>query len=60
MPTFDVFLSHSSVDKPWVIQLKDDLLLRCPSSLLRTANPWHRSPSLRSPPQADRVPAPGA
>jgi hypothetical protein len=26
MPQFDVFLSHSSVDKPWVIQLKDDLL----------------------------------
>jgi len=25
MPTFDVFLSHSSVDKPWVIQLKDAL-----------------------------------
>jgi len=25
MPTFDVFLSYSSVDKPWVIQLKDDL-----------------------------------
>ena len=23
---FDVFLSHSSVDKPWVIKLKDDLL----------------------------------
>ena len=22
---FDVFLSHNSVDKPWVIQLKDDL-----------------------------------
>jgi hypothetical protein len=26
MPQFDVFLSHNSVDKPWVIQLKDDLL----------------------------------
>jgi tetratricopeptide (TPR) repeat protein len=25
MPTFDVFLSHSSVDKPWAIQLKDAL-----------------------------------
>jgi hypothetical protein len=25
MPQFDVFLSHTSVDKPWVIQLKDDL-----------------------------------
>jgi hypothetical protein len=25
MPTFDVFLSHNSVDKPWVIKLKDDL-----------------------------------
>lgn len=25
MPTFDVFLSHNSVDKPWVIQLKDSL-----------------------------------
>src|SRR4029453_7148076 len=25
MPTFDVFLSHSSVDNPWVIQLKDAL-----------------------------------
>ena len=25
MPTFDVFLSHSSVDKPWVIHLKDAL-----------------------------------
>jgi hypothetical protein len=25
-PQFDVFLSHSSVDKPWVIKLKDDLL----------------------------------
>ncbi len=25
-PQFDVFLSHNSVDKPWVIQLKDDLL----------------------------------
>jgi hypothetical protein len=25
MPTYDVCLSHSSVDKPWVIQLKDDL-----------------------------------
>jgi len=23
---FDIFLSHSSVDKPWVIKLKDDLL----------------------------------
>ena len=23
---FDVFLSHSSVDKPWVIKLKDDLI----------------------------------
>jgi hypothetical protein len=26
MPQFDVFLSHCSVDKPWVIKLKDDLL----------------------------------
>lgn len=26
MPQFDVFLSHSSVDKPWVIKLKGDLL----------------------------------
>lgn len=26
MPPFDVFLSHNSVDKPWVIKLKDDLL----------------------------------
>ncbi len=26
IPQFDVFLSHSSVDKPWVIRLKDDLL----------------------------------
>jgi hypothetical protein len=26
MPQFDVFLSHSSIDKPWVTQLKDDLL----------------------------------
>jgi hypothetical protein len=25
VPTFDVFLSHSSVDNPWVIQLKDAL-----------------------------------
>lgn len=25
MPQFDVFLSHNSVDKSWVIQLKDDL-----------------------------------
>jgi hypothetical protein len=25
MPKFDVFLSHNSVDKPWVIKLKDDL-----------------------------------
>ena len=25
MAAFDVFLSHNSVDKPWVIQLKDDL-----------------------------------
>ena len=25
MPQFDVFLSHSSADKPWVIKLKDDL-----------------------------------
>src|SRR5262245_31384673 len=25
MSTFDVFLSHSSIDKPWVVQLKDDL-----------------------------------
>src|SRR5438132_10045294 len=25
MSTVDVFLSHSSVDKLWVIQLKDDL-----------------------------------
>ncbi len=26
IPQFDVFLSHSSVDKPWVIRLKGDLL----------------------------------
>jgi hypothetical protein len=26
MPQFDVFLSHNSVDKPWVIKLKNDLL----------------------------------
>lgn len=26
MSPFDVFLSHNSVDKPWVIKLKDDLL----------------------------------
>jgi hypothetical protein len=25
-PKFDVFLSHSSIDKPWVTQLKNDLL----------------------------------
>jgi hypothetical protein len=25
MTDFDVFLSHNSIDKPWVIQLKDDL-----------------------------------
>ena len=25
MSTFDVFLSHSSIDKPWVIRLKADL-----------------------------------
>ena len=25
MPQFDVFLSHSSEDKPWVVKLKDDL-----------------------------------
>lgn len=25
IPQFDVFLSHNSVDKPWVIKLKDDL-----------------------------------
>lgn len=25
-PQFDVFLSHSSIDKPWVIKLKDDLI----------------------------------
>jgi len=23
---FDVFLSHNSIDKPWVVQLKDDLI----------------------------------
>ena len=28
MTTFDVFLRHYSIDKPWVIKLKDDLL-RC-------------------------------
>ena len=26
MTDFDVFLSHNSIDKPWVIQLKDDLI----------------------------------
>jgi len=26
IPQFDVFLSYSSVDQPWVIKLKDDLL----------------------------------
>ncbi len=25
MPRFDVFLSHNSIDKPWVSKLKDDL-----------------------------------
>jgi len=25
MAVFDVFLSHNSIDKPWVVQLKDDL-----------------------------------
>ena len=25
MAAFDVFLSHNSIDKPWVVQLKDDL-----------------------------------
>jgi hypothetical protein len=26
MAAFDVFLSHNSIDKPWVVQLKDDLI----------------------------------
>ena len=26
MPEFDVFLSHNSVDKPWVSRLKGNLL----------------------------------
>jgi hypothetical protein len=26
MAIFDVFLSHNSIDKPWVVQLKDDLI----------------------------------